>query len=466
MDTHSIATWAVREFGWATFNDERLTKRGTQIATDLLAHPHSSIPQACRDWAATKATYRFFANKKVTAKAMLYAHQYQLRQRAGDHETVLVAQDTMTLNLSGRQIAGLGSIGDGGHNSQLQGLYVHSGLAMDTDGLPLGLTSQKVYARKAETRTAAYRKTIKAKPITEKETYRWVEAVTQAHRALPDKHLVVIGDRESDIYEVFQQGQALGVDLLVRTSQNRVLQGDKTGQPVRLFDAAREGTIVTTYETEVPVNAHTTRPATLTIRAAAFQLPPPTSRDRGKQRPSIPLTVVGVTEEQPPQDAEPIHWLLTSSLPVTTPEQAIQKVAWYMYRWRIERFHYTLKAGAFTIEGLQLKTFERFANAIALYSVVAVRVLQSLYLSRACPDEPARTLFSDDELTVLAQRQNKTAADLTIQEATKAVAQLGGYLARKRDGPPGIKALWEGFRALQYMVEGMWLGRARDVGKG
>jgi hypothetical protein len=135
---------------------------------------------------------------------------------------------------------------------------------MSPDGVPLGVTSQKTYARKAETKTASYKQTVKGRPITEKETFRWVEAVTAAKAVLPDKHVVVVGDRESDIFEVFNQGRSLGVDLLVRTNQNRLLT--EAGETVRLFDKARQGNIVTRYETDVPVDHHKTRKAVLTIR--------------------------------------------------------------------------------------------------------------------------------------------------------------------------------------------------------
>lgn len=461
MATTAFA-WSLHELGLANFNDERLNKRAVQISSAFLEHPQSSIPQASRDWATTKATYRFFDNTKVKSDIMLRSHHKQLLERVADCDIILVAQDTMTINLSNKEIAGLGSIGDGGHGSgSLRGLFVHSGLAMNTDGIPLGLTSQKIYARKDETKTAAYKRTVKGRPISEKETFRWVEAVDQAKAVLTDQHVVMVGDRESDIYEVFRQGQELGVDMLVRTNQNRLLceVDQTTQQPVKLFDKARTGDITVTYETDVPMDHHKTRKVTLTIRQSNFSLPPPKTRSKNEAWNPIPLTILNVMEENPPEGAEPIHWLLTTSLPVTTPEEAIEKVQWYMYRWRIERFHYTLKTGAFNIEKLQLETFDRFAKAITMYSIVAARIIYTVYYEREHPNEPAETnnLFSKHELQALRLREQTRI--LTIHQAVIATAKLGGHLARKSDGPPGIKSLWIGFRALQYLVEGMLLGR-------
>jgi hypothetical protein len=458
MADTSTEIWAVRELGMADFGDKRLTVRGMTLAADLLEHPQCSIPQACQDWGATKGAYRFFANDKVQSEKMLGAHHTQLRERTTGLATVLVAQDTMTVNLSSKEIAGLGSIGDGGHGGgTFKGLFVHSGLAMSPDGLPLGLTSQKIYVRKEETTTAEYKRTIKSQPITEKETVRWVEAVDQAKAALPDKHVVMIGDRESDIYEVFRQGQAKGVDLLIRTNQNRLLS--EADGSVKLFDKARLGDIITTYETDVPVDHHKTRKAVLTIRTTTIALPPPRTRSKAEHWANIPLTVLSVREEDPAVGVEPIAWLLTTSLNVATPEEAKEKVTWYIYRWRIERFHYTLKTGAFNIEKLQFETFDRFAKAITLYSLVATRILYVLYYEREHPQESAESLFTRSEILALRLRERRPQEPpLTVHEAVIAIAKLGGHLARKSDGPPGIKSLWIGFQALQYLVEGVLLG--------
>jgi hypothetical protein len=285
----------------------------------------------------------------------------------------------------------------------------------------------------------------------------------EAKTVLPDKQLVVIGDRESDIYEVFQQARELGIDLLVRTSQNRLLH--ESSGDVKLFDAARQGGVVTTYEVEVPIDAHKTRQASLTVRMTNIQLPPPKSRDKDKQRPVISLTVLNVMEEKPPTGVTSIHWMLTTSCTVVTPAETLEKVTWYMYRWRIERFHYTLKTGAFNIEKLQFETADRFAKAITLYSLVACHILHTLYYERLHPEVDAAGTFSAQELRVLAYQEHKPGASLTLHEATNAIAKLGGYLARKGDGPPGIKALWSGFQALRYIVEGMELAERGDVGK-
>lgn len=467
MENSSAGAWAMHEFESADFHDARLTKRCVATAASFLQHAQSSIPQASNGWAATKATYRFFANSKVQSETMLAAHHTDLLGKIEVLPTVLVAQDTMTLNLSNKQIAGIGSIGNGGSSGTLRGLFVHSALAMTTAGIPLGLTYQKIYARRDGTKTDAYRKTAKSLPIQNKESGRWVEAIECTKQVLheekvsaPDTRIVMIGDRESDIYEVFRAGQELGIDLLVRTSQNRNLKDEADESTVKLFDKVRTGLVVTSYDTDIPVDHQKTRRATLTIRTSRVTIQRAKARHRkGVLSPPITLTVLNVREEHPQAGVEPIYWMLSTSLSVLTVEEAIEKVTWYVYRWRIERFHFTLKTGAFNIEKLQFETLIRFAKAITMYSLVAVRVLHGLYYGRDHPNEDAGSLFSAAEIQALILREKKITTSLSIDAALKATAKLGGHLGRKLDGPPGIKTLWKGFQTLRYLVEGMQLAQ-------
>lgn len=457
MDTTASSAygWSLHELGFADFNDARLTKRGVEIAATFLQHPHMSIPQASGNWAAVKATYRFFDNEKIQSTHMLAAHRHQVRKRSTRLGTILIAQDTTALNLSGRAITGVGSIGGGTST----GLFVHSGLAIDPNGgIPLGIVTQTIYARDEKRKTAAYKKQAAALPISEKESGRWVETLVEGKKAFEQKHLVFVGDRESDIYEVFAEANKQGVDVLIRTKQNRILETiTETGEKEKLFDKALAGTVIVTYETPVPIDHHKSREATLTIRKSSITLAPST-RQQGQA--VLPVTILNVMEEHPLEGAEPIHWMLTTTLPVLTPEDAQEKVRWYIYRWRIERFHYTLKTGAFSIEELQFETYERFCKAITMYSIVASRVIYTHYYEKEHPGENAEEIFSKEEVRMLCLKGRKQPPyQMTVHEAVVGTANLGGYLARKHDSPPGIKALWIGFQILQNLVEGMLLER-------
>jgi len=453
MDNTASSTygWALHELGFTDFNDERLTQRAVKIAATLLAHPHSSIPAGCGNWPDTKATYRFFDNDKVNSFTMLSSHVGETINRCFPLQTILVVQDTTTMNLTNKEVSGLGRIGEG----TLQGFFAHSALAMNTEGIPLGLLYQKIYVRKAITQDKEYKKRWKQLPIEEKETGKWVEVITCVKEKLTNKHVVVIGDRESDIYDVFKKGKERSIDLLVRTSQNRLVSEINGESFTHLFDKAKHGTVLTAYTAFVPttVSSHITREVKLTVKVCQFLLHP--SKHRRRKEEPLSLSLLDISEENPPTGEEPIHWMLTTTLQVDTPEEAIEKVQWYMYRWRIERFHYILKTGAFNVEKLQFETFPRFKKAITMYSIIAYRVLFTTYAVRNHPNDDANTVFSKEEIRVLIMIGKKQKNTLTMNEAIVATAKLGGYLARKHDGPPGIKTLWIGFQTLTNIVYGV-----------
>lgn len=453
MDTPASSAygWAIHEMRFSDFNDERLTQRAVKIAATLLQHPQNSIPAGCGNWSDTKATYRFFANGKVNSSNMFKAHSDETINRCLPFSTILVAQDTTTINLTNKEVTGLGRIGEG----TLQGFFTHSALALDTQGIPLGLLYQKTYVRKAITQDEEYKKHFKQLPIEEKETGKWVEVITCIKEKLSSKHVVVIGDRESDIYDVFKKGKESGVDLLIRTSQNRLVSELNGKDFMHLFDKAKQGTVLTKYTASIPttVNSHKLREAKLTIRVCQFLLHP--SKHRRRKDPPLSLFLLDVIEESPPEREEGIHWMLTTTLHVKTPDEAIEKVTWYMYRWRIERFHYILKTGAFNVERLQFETFPRFNKAITMFSIVAYRILFTTYHVRDHPTDNACTIFSTDEVRVLCMINKKQENILTVTEAVVATAKLGGFLARKNDGPPGIKTLWIGFQTLTNIVYGV-----------
>src|SRR5260370_17117605 len=191
---------------------------------------------------------------------MLNAQRQQVIKRSAQHTTILIAEDTTALNLSGKKIKGIGSIGGGTST----GLFVHTGLGIDPNGgIPVGLVTQDIYARKEETKTDEYKKKAKDLPVTEKESGRWVTTITEGKKVFANEHkqLVFIGDRESDIYEVFAEAKKQSVDVLIRTKQNRILEeiDTTTGKPMKLFAKVQDGEIITSYETNIPINHHKTQ---------------------------------------------------------------------------------------------------------------------------------------------------------------------------------------------------------------
>ena len=155
----------------------------------------------------------------------------------------------------------------------------------------------------------------------------------------------------------------------------------------------------------------------------------------------------------------PIEWLLATTLEINNIEDVLVCVRYYCYRWLIERFFYVLKSG-FQVEKLQLETVDRLKNASATLSIGAVRILEMTYLSRVKPDIDAKVVFTEDEVEILKLKFGKqNQKSLTILEAVILIARLGGFLARTRDGLPGLKTIWRGIIELEIMVEAFRLFR-------
>ncbi|WP_416666359.1 IS4 family transposase [Egbenema bharatensis] len=174
----------------------------------------------------------------------------------------------------------------------------------------------------------------------------------------------------------------------------------------------------------------------------------------------VTLNAVFVEEAVPPSDGgKPIRWLLLTSLPIESFEQVSQCVEWYSYRWLIERFHYTLKSGC-GIEELQLESALRKRKALATYSIVAWRLMWLTYQARLTPDASCQVVLQPAEWRLLRRKfvpKSRSNKPPTLRQAMVWIAQLGGFLARKGDGEPGVKTLWRGLTKLHNLMEGAQL---------
>lgn len=196
------------------------------------------------------------------------------------------------------------------------------------------------------------------------------------------------------------------------------------------------------------------RSATLAVRFAAVTLGP---TQRSKQAlfyplPPVPLNAVYVTEVNPSEAEHPIEWMLLSNIPVTSFEQAQEKLRWYSCRWQIEIFHKILQHGC-KVEQCRLQSADRLNCYITLMSIVAWRLFWITHLQRADPTAPATTILSEVEIQTLRALdesvEDAQSTELSVSQAVVAIAKLGGFLARKGDGAPGPTVIWRGWSVLQ-----------------
>ena len=260
-----------------------------------------------------------------------------------------------------------------------------------------------------------------------------------------------MGDRESDLYDLFLAKRADQVDLLVRAAQNRRVEGEHQ----KVWATVEAAPVVDTLQVKVPKRGNqAARLATVSVRFSKITLLPPQHRSK-EDLATVSLTAVLAQEEHPPAEVTPLEWLLLTTCQVTTSDLACQKIDWYACRWTIEVWHKVLKSGC-QIEAKQLESRESLERCLALYSVIAWRILYASLLARSVPEAPCTVLLEQEEWQALYCVTHKTATPPakppTLAQAIRWVAQLGRFLGRKGDGEPGVTVLWRGFQRLANLT--------------
>jgi IS4 transposase len=434
--------WAGTEFETIDLGDERRNKRAIRLVERLSAQPTASVPQACGDWADTMAAYRFFDNEDVDWRAILGAHTDCAKTRMAGHEVVLCIQDTTELDFNGQEASGLGPL-----SYEVQrGMYAHPTYAVSTSREPLGVLDAWMWAREPKDKDGS-------RPGI-KESVRWVEGyerLAEIAAELPGTRLVYLADREADIMALMRRAGALGtpVDWLLRSRHNRTLSGgDKLWS--RVMDSEPLGEIRFVMASRKGQRA---REVVQQVWAQTLQLPD------GKGR-FVHASCIVAREIEPPEGDKPIEWRLLTNLPVSTLEQAARMIDWYRARWEIEMFFHVLKNGC-RVEALQLGSIEKIERALVLYMIVAWRIARLMRLGRSCPDLDAQLMFEPDEwkAAYILNRQKLPEKAPTLNEVVRLVARLGGFLARKGDGEPGVKTIWLGMQRILDFAAGIRFSR-------
>lgn len=439
--------WTADELKDVSLGDKRLDWRLGDSARKLASRPSVSINQACDDWADTKATYRLFANEKTTAEKILSPHQTRTKERMGNHVRCLVLQDTSYLDYTHHPSKkGMGPIGT--TKQTLNGMVMHSALVTTLDGLPLGTLSQQIWSRGEEYNQLKADERRKL-PIEEKESYKWLVALSESVAHTPaDTQLITVGDSEADIFELFNHARQLETDLLIRAGQNRSVCEPEVGLLWSVLEKEPLAGHLGVHVSKRPKQP--ARDAKVSVRYMSLSLKPP--QHLRKAMGPMPLYGLLVQEVDPPADVEPLCWLLLTTVPVCTFDDAVERIEWYCRRWQIEILHKILKSGCH-IEDAQLDSDTRLKPMIALYTIIAWRLFWLTFLSRTEPDAPASTILADHELQALYHFCHKQplpdSLNPTVHQATRWIAQLGGFLNRKGDGEPGVTVIWRGWQRLQ-----------------
>lgn len=455
-----MQAWIDMETKGADFGDERLDARFQILLEQLSDKPSLSIPAACGGQAETAAAYRFFDNEKTDPVKVLAPHRNATLERIRAERVVIAAQDTTEVDLTRKQE----KVGGPLCTDSRWGLFVHPILVMTPERVPLGVVDVQMWSRdplELEKSSAQRKKERRQKPFEEKESYRWCEgyeSACQIAAEAPDTQVISVSDSEGDIYECFHAGaredapradwivRANHVDRALAEEDKNLLQLLASQVPLGKMTvqvSQRGASLNDDRKRQKPREGRT---AEVTVCSVRTLLNAP---QRSKLTP-VYVNAILVREEHPPEGEEPIEWLLLTSLPIATFAEACTAAGYYASRWEIEIFFRVLKSGC-KIEELQFEREDRLQVCLAMYLIVAWRVLHVLKLGRECPHLGCDVIFTEAEwksVYVIATKKPAPKKPPTLAVILRLIAGLGGYLGRKQDGPPGPKTMWIGMQRM------------------
>ena len=440
--------------------DVRLDERAALVFEQMVATHSVVLKKIGGKRAGELAVGRLLASERVATEGLLTPH-FSRTAEAVRGRRIVAAQDTTEINFSGRdkRRRGLGPAGDG----VAKGFFIHPVIAIDAeDNAVLGVAAAEIWTR--DDTPVPDRQT---RAFADKESARWLRgAQLAAERLAAAAAIVVVGDRESDIYEVFA-GKPATIDFVIRANHDRKLTDGTT-----LFDttagfAERGGALVQVASKGIGDKGRTAR---VLLKTGSVEIPRPRTA-KGEGVPSIRLGIVEVVEIDAPKGVAPLLWRLTTTLPVDTLSDACEIVRLYRLRWRIEETFRTLKKDGMRLEETQVVEASAVMNLAALALAAAVRIVQ-LVDARDGSSRPAIDVISTDQIDAVAaisaskeggtERQRNPWAKGSLAWLSWVVARLGGWNCYGKK--PGPKTMADGWHRLSHMLDGFRLAAAtKDV---
>ena len=459
----SASEWAAQQWATADLGDRRRTQRAIEIGAKMAAHPDASLPNQMESRAALRGAYLLLNHPDISLDALLTPHCQATLRAAGQQPWVLMVEDTTELDYTAHpHTSGLGPIGDG----RGRGLLLHSTLAVlpDTRSV-LGLAHAQVVRRTPAPASRPHW-------TRSAESRVWEESARAIGRPPAGSVWVHVSDRGSDIFEYMAECLAQGQAFVVRACHNRLLHWDADSLQAHqaeahaLIDYARSLSAQPGSAYRVTIAATKDQPArevhlVLTWAPITFA-PPSQAPPHVQQYGPLQVWVVRAWEAEPPAGVEPVEWILLTSLPVTTAADARRTTHWYECRWLSEDYHQCLKTGC-RVEASQLDDAADLFRLLGFAAPIAVRLLQLRQAARHTPGVPASAVVDFLMVEVLARRQQTDAFSMTAAEFWRRVAQLGGHQGRRRDGDPGWRTVWRGWRYLSDLTEGARLVRPPET---
>jgi hypothetical protein len=443
--------WVEQQFGDCELGDARRVDRLNYMAKRMLNCPEASIPTQNARWSDVKAAYRFFDCPDVTFEAVAENHWQQTRQtKPGRY--LLLGDTTDIDHFNHRATTGLSQLGKGTG----RGMQLHSCLMVDAAnesivGLAGALLQYRPIVSKTETRMQRLSRS--------RESEKWGRVVDEVGSPPPGAQWIHVFDREGDQFEAMCYLVLNQCDWVIRVSKlaRKVQAADSSLIP--LSKAIEPARVLGTYELNLRSRpGQPARAAKIRVSTTEVTLPKPRHASpflKQCEVSSISANIVVVEEYDAPKGITPIKWVLQTSLPIETFDDAWQVIGYYEMRWLIEEYHKVIKTGC-SIERHALRTAERLEPLIGLIRVIGIRLLELKTIAKRDPATKAENRIPASWLKALKAIRNQILlATLTVKEFFRELAKIGGFLGRKHDGEPGWQTLWRGYHKLHMILIGI-----------
>jgi hypothetical protein len=448
--------WVDLNFSDCDLGNVSRTKRLKKVAANMLENPDASLAEQNGEWKDVKAAYRFFARKEASLSSIAGSHWQLTRKSQGKHK--LLISDTTDLNYySHKATKGFGMLGDGkGRGIQLHSCLMVDGESRTLNGIAGALTFYRKRTPTNETRAQRLKRS--------RESQLWGDLVKEVGPPPVGVHWTHVFDRGGDNFEAICHIIEQRCGWIIRAAKLSRKVIDNQGNTVWLSDAIEDGKELGSYELILRSRpGQPARTATVKVSATKVTIPRPAHCSAYVKKcgiNSIECNVVIVKEVDPPKGTKPILWILLTSLPTDSLDDAWNIIEWYETRWLIEEYHKVIKTGC-NIEGHALRTAAKLEALIGLVAVVGVRLLELKTQARSAPNTRAKGRVPEMWLKAIKGiRKNINVTAITLYDFFRELAKVGGFLGRTHDGQPGWQTIWRGYCKLNLIVKGLEIAKA------
>lgn len=452
------------ELAQMDLGDNRRNERMAFFITSKLNNPTGSIPDIFKSTnSEVQAAYRILDNDQVNPEAILKAHFKSTLKRVAQFPVMLMIDDLSYFDYSNKEVASeLGMIG----NRNAYGLVTSPLLAVTPERNCMGLADWETWCRDPNLEPSLKR--YYKQPIEEKESYHWLKRyrkISDWQGINPKTQLIYVADRGGDILDIYKEAeerknrQESFASYVIRCAYDRLIIPDDTTDEGKTINKIQQklSTAESLGEIEFDIQAAHNRSARTVKMIITIAEVTITTSAKKKQPAVADLTVVRMREEgTTPENEKPLEWTLMTNIEVSTYEDALRIVDYYLCRWQVELYFKVLKSGC-GVEKLYLQTKERLENCLAIYALVAWRLLYLTQVARNTPDLPCTVVFTDSEWKATYRIMNKKkelpSKPITLIEMMQLVGALGGFMPRKDCMFPGIKSIWKGMQKVYNYTE-------------